>query len=189
MDGKKTSSIPKMEQSNAANPLPLFRPEALASQGNQLYGEILLVRPLSLALLGWLGICIAAATLAFLLLGSFTEKMRVAGVLASSGAGLEARLYVPGRFATALKPGSRIGLACPDCPDARLKQPSGAVTSIVPSSRDHESSAAASPNEYLVTVTLAPPYEITLPSAQRVEADLTLGRRPLLKWMFERPGR
>src|SRR5215510_11308020 len=48
-------------------PLPLFRPEVLAAHGQKLYGEILLIRPLSSALFAWLGIVLATALLVLLL--------------------------------------------------------------------------------------------------------------------------
>src|SRR5947199_6462774 len=64
-------------------PLPLFRMEALASQQQKLYGEILLIRPLSLTFLGWLGVALAGCVLGFLLLGKTTEKARVFGVVQS----------------------------------------------------------------------------------------------------------
>ena len=55
------------QQEGHQQPLPLFRPEALASQQQKLYGDILLIRPLSLAFLGWLGLVIAASIAGFLL--------------------------------------------------------------------------------------------------------------------------
>src|SRR5205807_9764630 len=89
-------------QQGEKEPLPLFRPEALASQQQKLYGEILLIRPLSLAFLGWLGIAIAGCVLGFLLLGQITEIARVSGVLLPSpettAASTEADLFVPDRI-------------------------------------------------------------------------------------------
>ena len=63
------------QQEGHQQPLPLFRPEALASQQQKLYGEILLIRPLSLAFLGWLGLAIAASIVGFLLLGALGYVM------------------------------------------------------------------------------------------------------------------
>ena len=131
---------------------------------------------------------LTTAVLAFLLLGHYTEKARVSGVLVRSGANVEANLYVPGRFIRALKPGTQIVVSCSECPDPRTQQSSGAVAAIVAANPNSMTeSRASSTANYLVTVSLLPLKGSDLPAGLRVEADLTLERRPLLKWMFERP--
>jgi len=57
---------PKTDAEPPQPPLPLFRPEVLAARGQKLYGEILLIRPLSSALFAWLGIVLATALLVLL---------------------------------------------------------------------------------------------------------------------------
>lgn len=52
-------------------PLPLFRPEVLASQQQKFFGEVLVIRPLSGAFLIWLGLALAGAILGILLLGRY----------------------------------------------------------------------------------------------------------------------
>src|SRR5437763_5845552 len=98
-------------------PLPLFRPEALASQQQKLYGEILLIRPLSLTFLVWLGVAIAASVLGFLLLGQITENARVSGVLLPASeinaAPQEANLFVPDGILRFVQPGEHLLLIGP----------------------------------------------------------------------------
>src|SRR5437762_4296162 len=110
---KRPGSVP---QEDDHQPLPLFRMEALASQQQKLYGEILLIRPLSLTFLGWLGVALAGCVLGFLLLGKTTEKARVFCVVQShekAEAGTEADLFVPGRFVKFLQPGETLLLLGP----------------------------------------------------------------------------
>jgi hypothetical protein len=58
-----------------AQPLPLFRPEALAAQ-ETIHGEVLRIRPLSLVFFLWLGAALGAAALIYLLAGHNSEKTR-----------------------------------------------------------------------------------------------------------------
>jgi hypothetical protein len=186
---KKSSASPE--------PLPLFRPEALASQQQKLYGEILLIRPLSLTFLGWLGVAIAASVLAFLLLGKTTEKVRVSGVISAGHERTEADLFVPLRFVKFVQPGERLLLLGPE--DARqsvtVKQISDSAVSPAEIPRSQRSEARAP--MYRVVVTLsspiseAPSSDHSGPadsSSNRVEAEIPLGRKPLIKWLFERSG-
>ncbi len=92
-------------QQNGVEPLPLFRPEALAAQQHKFYGQIVLIRPFSLLFLGLLGFVIAASTAAFLVLGHYTEKAYVSGILlvqssnpTSASPQLTADFYVPSRW-------------------------------------------------------------------------------------------
>jgi hypothetical protein len=54
-------------------PLPLFRPEALAAQ-ETIHGEVLRIRPLSLRFFLWLGASLGAAALIYLIAGHFTKE-------------------------------------------------------------------------------------------------------------------
>ena len=67
--GKTLSSV---ESHSNGNPLPLFRPEAVAALQQKFYGEIILVRPFPLMLLCWFALGITAAVLGFLFLGQYT---------------------------------------------------------------------------------------------------------------------
>ena len=60
----------------------LFRHEVLESRQRDWLGSIQLTRPLSLHLLTALAVLIAAAVIAYLVLGEYTRKARVTGFLA-----------------------------------------------------------------------------------------------------------
>ncbi len=187
-------------------PLPLFRPEALASQQQKLYGEILLIRPLSLTFLGWLGVAIAGSILGFLLLGKITEKARVSGVLLPiaipagheiSETRREADLFVPARLVKFLQPGDHLLLLGPedDRQSVTVKQISDSAVNPADIPRSQKSVTRAP--VYRVLVTLSSPIseaastnnsETTDSRGARVEAEIPLGRKPLIKWLFERSG-
>src|SRR5215467_3890770 len=111
---------PKIDPQCTEQPLPLFRPEALAAQQQKFYGEILLIRPLALTLFVWLGIGLASAVIGFLLLGHHTERVRVSGIISSGqSAGSsnptssEANLYVPERAVSFVRTGETVVLQSP----------------------------------------------------------------------------
>lgn len=187
-------------------PLPLFRPEALASQQQKLYGEILLIRPLSLAFLGSLGVAIAACVLGFLLLGQITEKARVFGMLSLGDkmpqAHAEADLFVPGRFLKFLQPGTLLLLRGP-AGERQSVTVNRISTSIVsPMEIPQQQSMVAHGPMYRVVVTLSRPIgsasskdnsgtgnSLIADSANaRVEVEVPLGRKRLIRWLFERSG-
>lgn len=166
--------------------LPLFRAEALAAQQHKFYGEILLIRPLSLALLFWLGITVSAVVVGFLLLGTYTEKFNVRGVLLpAENAGLQADMYVPARAVKFVKPGDSIQVHC------QSQTATGHVSEVSTSALSREEVAAQSKmtvQEPMYRIILALPRgeAEALPKGAAVEAELRLGRRPLLQWLFER---
>jgi hypothetical protein len=176
----------------AQEPLPLFRAEALAAQQHKFYGEILLIRPLSLALFFWLGIGISAVVLAFLLLGSYTEKAHVTGVLVPGESdGLQAALYVPAPVIQFLHAGESVRLHCQSCSGQESQARSGSVSEISQSvlSREEiaaESKIAVQEPMYRIRLALVRAGAGPLPAGARLEADLPLGRKPLLHWLFER---
>jgi hypothetical protein len=173
-------------------PLPLFRAEALAAQQHKFYGEILLIRPLSLALFFWLGIGISAVVLGFLLLGSYAEKVHVTGaVVPGENGGLQADLYVPARVVQFLHTGESIRLHCQSCSGQESQANTGRVSEIFKSVVGREEIAAESKITvqepmYKIKLTLAQAGAGPLPAGARLEADLPLGRKPLLQWLFER---
>src|SRR5947199_8974239 len=115
--GRTLSSV---ESPSSVEPLPLFRPEAIAALQQKFYGEIILIRPFSLMLLCWFALGITAAVLGFLFLGQYTERARVPGVITAtaasypgaSGEGTQAEVYVPGNLLNRLHVGSRLTLRC-----------------------------------------------------------------------------
>jgi hypothetical protein len=189
---------------NGAKPLPLFRPEAILHQQQKSYGEIILIRPLSLTLLTCLALVIIALTGAFLLLGRYTEKGRVSGALltppsgtsTSSNTQLRAELYVPSRWLASVQPGTRLSLRCPGCSSQFAEQSATVVeVSAAPSSPGGNSASTKSfEPSYKVTVSLPPQaaqlagLNHSLQTGMPVEADVPLGRKPLIKWLFEPSG-
>jgi hypothetical protein len=196
--------------SNHAEPLPLFRPEAVAALQHKFYGEIILIRPFPLMLLCWFALGITAAVFGFLFLGQYTEKARVPGVIttvesAAANAGFvkaEAAVYVPESMIDRLHAGTQLALRCDSCP-AQLTRQVGTVLEIPqsPASTSDLSEAnlnlASTGNKshlYKIQVSLPPQAAQTMqvnPSTQagvRVEAEIPLGHKPLIKWFFERSG-
>lgn len=192
--------------------LPLFRAEALAAQ-ERLHGEVLLIRPFSLAFFARLAIAIAAVVLGFLLAGHYTEKARVTGFLwtapqgesasalsasrasasaasastpssASTPERLLAVFDVPAQLVRFVQPGETVSLRCPGCPDPWHRM-TGTVMQI---------SGEALAAESTLRVTIALPSHISqlhpktdsAQSAIKLEAEIPLGRRPLIHWLFER---
>jgi hypothetical protein len=197
-------SIASPDRHNSAEPLPLFRPQAVAALQQKFHGDIILIRPFSLMLLGWFAIGITAAVLGFLLLGQYTEKAQVPGVLtissatsAGSSPRLQADFYVPGSLIGRIHPGSQLTLRCETC-STLFAQQAGTVLEVPAAPLDaaelsRMNLALASP-VYKIKVSL-PPQAARLsqlnPSPQmgtRMEADIPLGRKPLIKWFFERSG-
>jgi hypothetical protein len=190
---------------NGVKPLPLFRPEALANQQQKSYGEIILIRPLSLVVLTWLAIAIVASSVGFLALGHYTEKVRLSGSMLpapgsaanSVGANLQAELYVPSRWLRQVQPGTRLSLHCQGCPPQFAEQV-GTVSGISDAPLDPSNSSSAGTTllerKYKVTVSLPPQAAQLLELSHTpqtglgVEAEIPLGRKPLIKWFFERSG-
>lgn len=189
----------------SAQPLPLFRPEALAAVQQKFHGEIILARPFPLMLLGWFAVGITAAVLGFLLLGQYTERAHVPGTLTigratdsrSPSSNLEAEFYVPGRWIGQLHAGSKLSLRCDACSRQFARQ-IGTVLEIPDAPLGQTELSRLDLNRagpvYKVKVSLPPPAAQNLqlnPSPQagmRVEAEIPLGRKPLIKWFFERSG-
>jgi membrane fusion protein len=182
-------------QKGEERPLPLFRPEALASQQQKLYGEILLIRPLSLTFLAWLGVAIAASLLAFLILGQITEKARVSGVLLPAheitAAPTEADLFVPDGILRFVQPGEHLLLIGPadQRQSVTVQRISGSAVS--PAEVPSQGRRAAT-HIHRVVVMLSSPISgapsATDASLSKIEAEIPLGRKPLIKWLFGRPG-
>jgi hypothetical protein len=195
--------------SNQGEPLPLFRPEAIAALQQKFYGEIILVRPFSLMLLCWFALGITAAVLGFLFLGQYTDRARVPGVFTSSslaypgsGPGTGAEFYVPGNLLDRLHPGAQLTLRCDSCP-ARFARQVGTVLEVPqapvdPAELSQKNPGLAGPTDkipvYKIKVSLPPQAAQTMqvnPSTQtvmKVEAEIPLGHKPLIKWFFERSG-
>ena len=173
----------------APNVLPLFRPEAIAAQ-ERTHGEILLIRPLSLAFLLWLGIGLGAASLGFLMFGRVTDTTQVAGVLLrgpspSSAAPTVVRLDLPASIAPFVQAGTSLVLRCPGCADPGQKL----STSVV------EVGHPPQPGSPIrVTVALPPEALAALPhnneaevnnAGVALEVEVPLGRTSLIHWLLK----
>lgn len=193
---------------NHGEPLPLFRPEAIAALQQKFYGEIILVRPFSLMLLCWFALGITAAVLGFLFLGQYTERARVPGIISASslsnpgsaGASMAAEFYVPANLRDRLHVGAQLTLRCDSCPAKFARQvgtvvelPQAPVASAELSRKNLAGPADKIPG-YKIKVSLPPQAAQAMqvnPSTQagaRVEAEIPLGHKPLIKWFFERSG-
>jgi hypothetical protein len=203
-------TLNSVESHSNGTPLPLFRPEAVAALQQKFYGEIILIRPFPLMLLCWFALGITAAVLGFLFLGQYTEKARVPGIITIAGpaapnAGApksEAAVYVPAGMIVRLHPGTQLSVRCNSCP-AQLARQVGTVLEIPqspvsPSDLSEANLNLAGPGNniqlYKIKVSLPPQAAQTMqlnPSPQtgvRVEAEIPLGHKPLIKWFFERSG-
>ena len=201
--GKTLSSMERssVESHSNGTPLPLFRPEAVAALQQKFHGEIILIRPFPLMLLCWFALGITAAVLGFFFLGQYTEKARVPGIITNTGQS-EAAIYVPAGMIARLHLGTQLSLRCDSCPGQFARQV-GTVLEISQSPLSPADISEANLNLaatetkiqlYKIKVSLPPQATQTMqvnPSTQtgvRVEAEIPLGHKPLIKWFFERSG-
>jgi len=192
---------------NDSEPLPLFRPEAIAALQQKFYGEIILVRPFSLMLLCWFALGITAAVLGFLFLGQYTERARVPGIISASslsnqgsiGTGTAAEFYVPASLRDRLHVGAQLTLRCDSCSPKFARQV-GTVLEVPQAPVEPAELSQKNPGladkvpVYRIKVSLPPQAAQSMqvdPSTQagvKVEAEIPLGHKPLIKWFFERSG-
>jgi multidrug efflux pump subunit AcrA (membrane-fusion protein) len=88
-------------------------------------------------------------------------------------------------------PGTSLLIRCRTCPAQTLQQ-TGTVTGISDAPLEVLQAAGSAP-AYRVTVSLPPqPAQSHLgpltQSGMSVEAEISLGRKPLIRWFFERSG-
>jgi hypothetical protein len=132
------------------------------------------------------------------------EKGRVSGALVAAPAGLgdtsdtplRAELYVPARWLASVQPGTKLAVRCPACSAQFADQPATVVSiSATPSIQNENSTSQQSlAPSYKVTVTL--PQQAAQPAGSDhppqagapVEAEVPLGRKPLIKWLFKPSG-
>lgn len=187
---------PDTEPECSQETLPLFRPEALAAQQQKFYGEILLIRPLSLTLFAWLGVGLTAAVVAFLLLGHYTERIHVSGIILSSqstnsatSTSSEADLYVPAGAMKFVHAGETVFLRTSG--NTQSRPAPAVVTEVSKATLSPETVAAEAGFKvpepmHKVTLTVSGPRQAQ--GGTRVEADLALEREPLLLWLFRPSG-
>jgi hypothetical protein len=213
LPGKTLSSVERgsvESHSNHNEPLPLFRPEAIAALQQKFYGEIILVRPFSLMLLCWFALGITAAVMGFLFLGQYTVGARIPGIISASslsypgpaGTGTGAEFYVPASLLDRVHVGAQLVLRCDSCP-AKFARQVGTVLEVPqapvePAELSQMNLGLPGPADkipvYKIKVSLPPQAAQAMqvnPSTQagvRVEAEVPLGHKPLIKWFFERSG-
>lgn len=186
---------PAINNAECSQPLPLFRPEALAAR-EKLQGEVLSIRAFSSsAFLVLVGGVIACA-LVFLLFAQYEPRARVSGSISSvTTAGSEkthssnATFYAPAKCIQNVHPGSRLAVHWP-LSSQRASLP-GVVVGIKPveSPAGAASSHLAIPGPfYQVTVAISlnslPAAAEQLHTGAKLEADFPLARRPLLRWLI-----
>jgi hypothetical protein len=104
----------------------------------------------------------------------------------------QAEFYVPGRWVEQLKPGTQISVRCTTCSPEFARQSATILTiSNTPLNPAPAPQASLQPeNLYRVTVSLPPQAAFIqlseIPQTRRVEAEVPLGRKPLIQWFFER---
>lgn len=172
-----------MEQANTNSEparLPLFRAEALAARQQGTQGEILLIRPLSLAFLSWLGVALAGLAVGFLFLGHYTPSQRIEGKItqAAEGNSAEAVFEVPESKLQSLRPGQNLRVRCTGC-----VRPLARIVKVLPTSLQ-----SANPSAISSTLTITLLLEQQLPAGTRVQAEIQLERKPLIAWLLEKPG-
>jgi hypothetical protein len=178
--------------SSAASTLPLFRAEAMAAQQQKFYGEIILIHPFSLTFLTMLAVFIASIVFGFLLLGQYTTVAHVSGILPASYSPSDQRslanLYVPAQALPFARPGEDISIHCSACTPHRQSCTVQKVSTspLQPAEVALETGILSKQPLYRVTVALF--HNNFLPSRTVIEANLPVNRKPLLRWLFERPG-
>jgi hypothetical protein len=172
---------------NGGQPLPLFRQEAMLHRQHKFYGDIILIRPLSLTLLTWLVVAIVALAVGLLGFGHYTEKARLPiSVPVGAAAGNQVEIQVPGRMLPFVQPGTHVSVRCRSCSSSPAETATVLTTSNSPST-------ASGTNLFKVTLSLPPQAAQTLglnhpaQAGMKVEAEVPLGRKPLIQWFFSRP--
>ena len=189
------SMEPAINNAESTQPLPLFRPEALAAR-EKLQGEILSIRAFSLSAFMVLAGGVVACALVYLLVARYEPRATVSGSISSvtsagsqKSASSTATFYAPGKFIQNVHPGSRLTIYWP-LSSHRASLP-GVVVAIRPveTPADAASSHLAIPEPvYQVTVAISlnslPAARERLYPGAKLEADFPLARRPLLRWLI-----
>jgi hypothetical protein len=175
---------------NGGTPLPLFRQEALLYQQQKFYGEIILIRPFSLTLLTGLVLVLVAGAIGLLGFVHYTEKLRLPVSVSAENRPNLVELHISGRWLTLLQPGSQVSIQCVGCSSPIRKTASVQTISKLPLSG---SGAEISGPAYRITLAVPPAAATSLgldhplQAGRRLEAEIPLGRKPLIHWFFSRP--
>jgi hypothetical protein len=201
-----STGVGQPRQPNPADRASLFRPEALAARQQRAYGDILLVRPLALSVLVALVILVAFALISFLLLGHYNERASLLGTVlpevlteerAPSGFHVEISLYVPKRLLNHAQPGTRVPLRSMGCADQSGRSTAViegiSVAAFIPAEVFAQANVTVEQPMYRLTAVLFPDDIAASKTdcfqpGMKVEADLPLGRKPLMQWMINGSG-
>jgi hypothetical protein len=193
---------------------PLYRSEVIAAKRNRWLGSLILRQPMSHWAMTWLAIGAVAIVIAFLCIGEYARKIRIAGTLvdtstaaqyADSGttnrahSGLEAELLVPESLLASIPIGSDVLLRYPAYPHQHYGQYHGRIVRIsrqpAPSPQAGRIVAAATGNmqsAYRATVAIERQnvsddrgIERDLRPGLGVEADIVLEKHRLYEWLLE----
>jgi hypothetical protein len=179
-----------------AQPLPLFRAEALAAR-QKIQGEALFIRPFSLAFFIVLVACLIAVSMGFLFLAHFEPRATVAGSMSqtlrdaggSAQPTTKAVFYVPQTLAVNLRPGLLVPVRCQQCGSSSFH--SGTVTSVEPMDDADKNASLSDPSvsgamcRVILSVTpFNPSGADQLQQSAKLEAEFPLQRRPLIHWLI-----
>lgn len=180
---------PATQNADCPEPLPLFRPEALAARQN-LEGHVLTIRTLSLRLFVFLAALVCAAAIVFGLVATYAPMMKSSGALyrvdKAAGPRLQAIFYVPEKWTKSIQPGSRLQVRCSRCSHPIFL--SGTVAELIPATEVSSNVAQPEPVSR-VTVILSkqnssPRDSDGLQPGATLEAEFPLQRRPVIQWLM-----
>jgi hypothetical protein len=171
--------------------LPLFRREALAAQ-DRTHGEILLIRPFSLMFFTWLLLGIAAAGIGFLVAGHYDETARVSASLTSDdslpASSPRAVFYIPSRARGLMPTGTPVSMQWQSCA-GQQQRIAATVIQVAPAALDEIGIGGLTADgnvPFRVTVALSAESSAIANSGGRLDAEIPLGRKPLIHWLFAR---
>lgn len=174
---------------------PLFRPEVMAARNN-LNGEILLARPLSLTLLCWVAVTLVAVIGCFFFLAEYPPVIRVPVSLSVAAGNLNdgrvlAKGEVPATYAQSLTPGTTVVLLCRSCVEGggtRRVRITGSSISYAISSASSASSGSDQTSSVTLALSAAQARALLADSQSgstaRVEAEISMPRQRLYTWLF-----
>jgi membrane fusion protein len=172
----------------------LFREEVYQAQKNSIEGELLLTQPLKLYVIGILLLTFFVISLTLLSLGSYNAKENAIGSIVSKNpdviqsSSYIARLYVSTKAIGFIRPGQLIKLRYHAFAYQKFGVQQGTVSYVSPTT------TTLVPGEapvYMIEATLAKQTvsaygkEMPLLSDMTLDAQIIIGQRSLLQWLFD----
>lgn len=192
---------------------PLYRSEVIAAKRNRWLGSLILRQPMSHWAMTWIAIGTVAIVIAFLCIGEYARKIRIAGQLVDTSTaaqyapagttkrtdnGLEAELLVPESLLASIPIGGDVSLRYPAYPHQHYGQYRGRIVRIsrepTPPTQAGRIGAAGghAQSTYRATVALERQnvrddrgIERDLRPGLGVEADVVLEKHRLYEWLLE----